>query len=418
MNDPRELVEHFFRHESGRLVALLTRSLGVGRLDLVEDVVQSALARALLTWSRRGVPDDPAAWLYRAARNLALDALRRDRVRDKILPRLAGMGEPVAEPLESPRFAEEIGDEPLRLLFLCCHDAVPLESRVALALRTVCGFSTPEIARALLTSEANAQKRIVRAKERLRDEPDLWELHGLPALRGRLDAVLATIYLLFNEGYAARADEPIRRDLCDEAARLGRMLVDHPAGDDPRVSALLALIGFHSARFDARLADGAWVLLDEQDRSKWDWAAIREAMRRLQDSLRGETVSRYHVEAAIAWEHCRAPSFEATDWRRIIDLYIALDRIAPSPVALLNRAIAESRLEGPRAALARLESVPASRIPVDYPLWHAVLGDLHLQAGNLDAARAAWTTALSHRPGRADADLLRKRLDNTPIDAS
>ncbi|MBY0397734.1 MAG: sigma-70 family RNA polymerase sigma factor, partial [Thermoleophilia bacterium] len=367
--EPRALVEHFFRHESGRLVALLTRSLGVGRLDLVEDVVQASLLQALQTWSRRGIPDDPAAWLYRAARNRAIDALRRSRVHAETLPKLAaGQGDEAPE-ADPALFPDEIGDEPLRLLFLCCHEAVPVESRVALALRTVCGFSTPEVARALLTTEANAQKRIARAKERLRDEPGAWEAPGLAPLRGRLDAVLAVIYLLFNEGYhATDADEPIRRDLCDEARRLALMLAHHPVGDDPRVFALLALIGFHAARFDARRTPaGALVLLDAQDRSAWDWALIRDAMGWMTRSARGDAVSRYHIEAAIAWEHARAPRFEETDWPRIAALYEALGRVAPSPLQILNLAIAEAHRDGPRAGLERLERVDPATIPADYP---------------------------------------------------
>ncbi len=184
-DQPRDLVEHFFRHESGRLVALLARSLGVGRLDLIEDVVQASLMQALQTWGHRGIPDDPAGWLYRTARNQAIDALRRERVQARILPHVTDSEEIKSD---EPLFAEEIADEPLRLLFLCCHESVPIESRVALALRTVCGFSTAEIARGLLTTDANVQKRIARAKGRLRDEPDAWESPGLSSLRGRLDA--------------------------------------------------------------------------------------------------------------------------------------------------------------------------------------------------------------------------------------
>src|SRR6516164_8025622 len=223
MSEPRALVEHFFRHAFGRLCAVLARSLGVRRLDLVDDVVQAALVQALETWSRRGVPEDPAGWLYRTARNLAIDALRRERTHARALPRLAeGAGwEP--PPIEA-HFADEIGDEPLRLLFVCCHEEVPTESRVALALRTLCGFSTAEIARALLTTEANVQKRIERARDRLRDLDVDFEAPAAPQLRARLDAVLSVIYLLFSQGcHSTHAEIPIRRDMCDEARRLAKM---------------------------------------------------------------------------------------------------------------------------------------------------------------------------------------------------
>ncbi len=416
MTESRDLVEHFFRHESGRLVALLTHSLGVSRLDLVEDVVQESLMQALQTWSRQGIPDDPAGWLYRAARNRAVDSLRRERVHTRILPRLAE-GQSAENSLpDQPHFREEIGDEPLRLLFLCCHEAVPIESRVALALRTVCGFSTAEIARALLTTEANAQKRIIRAKGRLRDEPGAWESPGLGPLRNRLDAVLAVVYLLFNEGYnGSHTDTPIRRDLCDEALRLARMLASHPVGDAPHVFALVAVLAFHTARFDARVSPtGNVVLLNEQDRSTWNWGLVREAMDWMARSATGDMLSRYHVEAAIAWEHVRAPSFDQTDWGRIISLYGTLQQIAPSPLHVLSRAIAEAHHDGPQAGLASLASVPLDEIPARYPIWLAVLGELHFRAGNFVAARDAWSHALVLEPPPYDRELIRNRLAECP----
>ncbi len=220
MSEPRALVEHFFRHEFGRLVAVLTRSLGVRRLELVEDVVQAALVQALETWSRRGVPEDPAGWLYRTARNLAIDALRRERTHAHALPRLADEAERESSPPDT-FFVDEIGDEPLRLLFVCCHEAVPAESRVAMALRSLCGFSTAEIARALLTTLANVQKRIERARDRLRELDVDFETPAAAQLCARLDAVLTVIYLLFSQGcHVTHGDAPIRRDLCDEARRL------------------------------------------------------------------------------------------------------------------------------------------------------------------------------------------------------
>src|SRR5262245_32644946 len=318
MSEPRAPVEHFFRHEFGRLVAVLTRSLGVRRLALVEDVVQAALVQAMETWSRRGVPEDPAAWLYRTARNLAVDALRRERVLAQALPRLGDDAERELSPVEA-YFAGEIGDEPLRLLFVCCHEAIPAESRIALALRMLCGFSTAEIARALLTTEANVQKRIERARDRLRELNIDFDTPAADQLCARLDAVLAVVYLLFSQGcYVTHDDMPIRRDLCDEAGRLARMLAAHPVGDVPAGHALLALMCFHAARFDARVAlDGAIVLLEEQDRSAWNWGDVREGMAWLARSAAGDELTRYHVEAGIAWEHCRAPTFADTDWRRI-----------------------------------------------------------------------------------------------------
>ena len=297
MSEPRALVEHFFRHEFGRLGAVLTRSLGVRRLELVEDVVQAALLQALEVWSRRGVPEDPGGWLYRTARNLAIDALRREQVLARMLPRLAEDVEPHL-PLHEAHFANEIGDEPLRLLFVCCHEAVPVESRVALALRMLCGFSTAEIARALLTTEVNVQKRIERARDRLRTLDVEFDTPAPDQLHARLDAVLAVVYLLFSQGcHVTHGDAPIRRDLCDEALRLARMLAAHPVGENvTAVHALLALMCFHGARFDARIAvDGAIVLLEEQDRSTWNWDEIREGMEWLARSAAGDELSLIHI---------------------------------------------------------------------------------------------------------------------------
>jgi RNA polymerase sigma-70 factor (ECF subfamily) len=411
MSKPRALVEHFFRHEFGRLAAALTRSLGVCRLDLVDDVVQAALVRALETWSRRGVPEDPAGWLYRTARNLAIDALRRERTHAEALPRLAEADERESLPSEA-HFAGEIGDEPLRLLFVCCHEEVPAESRVAMALRTLCGFSTAEIARALLTTEANAQKRIERAREQLRELDVDFDTPDATRLGVRLDAVLAVVYLLFSQGcHVTHGDVPIRRDLCDEARRLARMLAAHPVGDVPAVHALLALMCFHGARFDARIAlDGAVVLLGEQDRIAWNWSDVREGMAWLARSAAGGELTRYHVEAGIAWEHCRAPTFADTDWQRIAELYDTLDRIAPSPLNSLNRAVAEAYLHGPQAGLDRLAAVPPENVPIRYPGWHTVIGELHFRLGQVSAAEHAWREALRLTTARADREFLSRRL--------
>lgn len=418
MSEPRALVEHFFRHEFGRLCAVLTRSLGVRRLALVEDVVQGALVQALETWSRRGVPDDPAGWLYRTARNLAIDALRRERTHERATSRLRHDARQVADDVEresSPveaHFADEIGDEPLRLLFVCCHEAVPAESRVAIALRTLCGFSTAEIARALLTTEVNVQKRIERARDRLRELEVEFDTPGAAELGARLDVVLAVVYLLFSQGcHVTHGDLPIRRDLCDEARRQARMLASHSVGDVPPVHALLALMCFHAARFDARVAlDGAIVLLEEQDRSAWNWGDVREGMAWLAKSAAGDELTRYHVEAAIAWEHCRAPTFAETDWRRIAELYDTLERIAPSPLHALNRAVAEAYLHGPQARLDRLAAVPPYSVPHRYPGWHAVIGELHFRLGRHAAAERAWRAALCVTTARADREFLDRRL--------
>ncbi len=309
-------------------------------------------------------------------------------------------------------FADEIGDEPLRLLFVCCHEAVPAESRVPLAQRTLCGFSTAEIARALLTTDANVQKRIERARDRLRElDVDF----DTPAA-AQLDAVLAVVYLLFSQGcHVTHGDMPIRRDLCAEARRLARMLAAQSVGDVPAVHALLALMCFHAARFDTRVAlDGAIVLLEEEDRGAWNWSDVREGMAWLARSAAGDELTRYHVEAGIAWEHYRAPTFADTDWRRIAELYDTLERIALSPLNSLNRAVAEAYLHGSQAGLDRLAAVPPDNVPARYPGWPTVIGEFHFRLGRHSATERAWREALRLTTARADREFLRRRDSSRP----
>jgi RNA polymerase sigma factor (sigma-70 family) len=414
MTEPGQLVEHFFRHEYGRIVAVLVRSLGIRHLELAEDCVQDAMRRALQSWGQGRIPDEPAGWLLRAARRLAIDSLRRTGMHERWL----GTQDPEAVPGGSSRQAietigHEIGDEPLRLLFLCCHPGIPAEAGVALALKTVAGFGTREIAAALLSEEATIQKRIERARSRLRElSLELEPLHH-PWMKQRLSAVRAAIYLLFNEGYlSSQAEMPIRHDLCEEALRLARLLGKHPVGDDPETHALAGLICLHSARSTARVDPaGALVLLDDQDRRAWDAGLIREGMEWMRRSAVGENLSRYHVEAAIAWEHSRAADLGETDWGRIISLYELLARMTGGPVIELNRAVAESRLLGPRVALQRLDDVPRDSLPKRWALWHAVRGQLCWEAGQPKLAMEHLEKALAESRSPTEQKLIRDRLE-------
>ncbi len=264
------LVEHFFRHEYGRLVALLTRKVGVTHLVRVEDAVQGALLAALTAWTASGLPDDPGAWLYRVASNNLIGDLRRGSGRRRILERTARAVSVLGES-KAPYFACEVADDVLRMLFVCCDDAIPRESQLVLALKTLCGFSTGEIALRLFTSEANVYKRLARARDRLRRAPPDLGTPSLDALTSRLSSVHAVLYLLFNEGYlSAHAEQAIRRELCDEAVRLATLLAEHPVGAVPETFALLALMHLHAARLAARQdGDGGLLLLEEQDRALW-----------------------------------------------------------------------------------------------------------------------------------------------------
>ncbi|OOC03912.1 RNA polymerase sigma factor [Amycolatopsis azurea] len=375
MSRPAGVVEHLFRHSAGRIVATLARVLGPERLDLAEEAVADALEQALRTWPQCGVPDNPRGWLFRAARNRAIDVVRREQTLRALLPRLGEL-----DGFEVDRRT----DDELVLMLLCCHPALPTVSQVALTLKTVGGLGVNEIAAALLTKPATVAQRLVRAKKWLRESGRPLTLPGPDALESRVDSVLAVLYLLFNEGYDATAGEvAVRGELCGEAIRLGRLLLAEPKTDLPRVRALVALMLLQASRLPARVdRDGDLLLLDEQDRDRWDHAMIAEGTRLFERACTGPEMSAFHVEAAIALCHSAAPP---PDWRRIVGLYDDLLALRPSPVARLNRAIALSMVDGAFAGIAELEAVEAD-LP-DYTLLPAVLGALWLRAG--DPARAA-----------------------------
>ena len=416
MTTPR-LVEHFVRHDYGRLVATLTRRVGFRHIEVVEDAVQSALMAALSAWTEQSLPADPGAWLYKAAYNQLIQALRRESRRLKIRHNAAEeLGERIDDAV-SARFADEIRDDMLRMLFVCCDESIPRESQLVLALKTLCGFSTAEIALRLFTSEGNIHKRLGRARDRLREiAPDV-DAPPLDELRPRLPGVHAVLYLLFNEGYlSAHAEQAIRRELCDEAVRLTTLLGEHPVGATPETFALLALMHLHAARLGARVdGAGGLLLLEEQDRSLWDHEGISMGMEWLQRSAAGEAFSRFHAEAAIAAEHCLAASYPQTRWKEIADLYAMLEALAPSPLHTLNRAVAVAEWQGPAAGLAVIEGLePPAWLAGSY-LWDAVLGDLHGRAGHWEIAREHRERALASAPTSAVRELLRRRLTDAPI---
>jgi RNA polymerase sigma factor (sigma-70 family) len=386
-----DFVEHFFRREYGRLVALLTRKAGVRNIELVEDAVQSALLTALTAWTAQGLPDDPGAWLYRVAHNNLMGDLRQKAGRLRILERAVDAVPQSSDHPAPSYFASEVADDMLRMLFICCDDAIPRESRLVLALKTLCGFSTAEIALRLFTSEANVHKRLARARDKLRAVPADTQTPPLETLQSRLPSVHGVLYLLFNEGYlSAHAEQAIRLELCDEAIRLTTLLVEHPVGAVPETCALLALMQLHSARLGGRLdATGGLLLLEEQDRSLWDRERMRLGAEWLERAAQRDVFSRFHAEAGIAAEHCFAPSFGETRWKEIADLYAMLERIDPSPLHTMNRAVAAAEWQGPEAGLAVLRALATPPWLTDSYLWDAVVGDLHQRAGHPDIAAAA-----------------------------
>jgi RNA polymerase sigma-70 factor (ECF subfamily) len=406
-----ELPEHYFRHEFGRLVAVLSRRFGLGRVEQCEDAAQTALLRALSSWPRSGVPDDKGAWLYRVAYNHMLDVLRGERragaagnvLRDE-------PGDP--PPADDVYLEREVKDDELRLLFVCADPAIPRESQLVLALKILCGFSTDEIARRLFQKQEAIFKRLQRARGTLRENAVVVSAPPVAEFSERVPAVLQMLYLLFNEGYSsAQPDQLIRRELCEEAVRLALLLVEHPVGARPEADALLALFYLHAARFDARVdGAGGLLLLEDQDRSRWDRELIEVGLSYLHRAARGEQFSRFHVEAAIAVEHCLAASYAETRWGEITRLYEALDRFAPSPLNTLNRAIALAEWQGPSAGLAVLMALDPPRWLLGYYLWDATLGELHRREGAFERARKHLQRALDAAPTHAEKALIRRRL--------
>ncbi|HEX6099353.1 MAG TPA: sigma-70 family RNA polymerase sigma factor [Thermoanaerobaculia bacterium] len=395
MTDVHGLVDHLFRHSAGQMVATLTRVFGAEHLSLAEEVVQDALIAAMQQWGLRGVPENPRGWLFQVARNRALDQLRRESTLRAKEPELLNVfRESVVE--NGPGFAHELRDDQLRMMLMCCHPAIPRESRVALTLKTVGGFSVDEIARAFLTRKEAIAQRLVRAKKLIRDESIPMEMPSRTELPSRLESLFEVLYLLFNEGYSAHAGEDlVRTDLCYEAIRLVRQLVDHPASSLPEAHALLALMLMQGARLPARVdSAGELATLEEQNRALWDQRMLAEGLRALGRSARGERLTAYHVEAAIASCHAVAPSFEETDWPAIIGHYDQLLALKPTPVVALNRAIAVAMAEGPQAGLteiARIAEHPALR---DYLPLPAILGELHLRTGDRERAAEHFSRAL------------------------
>ena len=408
-----KLVEHFFRHEYGRLVAVLSRRVGVQHIEAIEDAVQSALMKALDGWPRVGLPDEPSAWLTRVAHNELIGELRGRADRRRLLERHGDelLGAPEEDP-ECLVAAGAMEDDLLRMLFVCCDDDIPVESQLVLALKTLCGFGTGEIALRLFTSEANVYKRLARARTRLQQDPPRLEGLSREQYSARLPAVHKILYLLFTEGYLSYHSEmAIRRELCSEAIRLAERLANHPVGSVPETFALLALMHLHAARMTARQdGSGGLLLLEEQDRGLWDPSEIRIGLGWLARSARGDTFSRYHAEAGIAAEHCLAPSFRETRWERVVECYALLERIAPSALHRLNRAVALAEWRGAAAGLALLQGFEPPRWLAGSYLWSAVLADLHRRTGDRHSASAYRDAALGSAPTPAVKELLQRRL--------
>lgn len=412
---PQHQIDHVFRHHYGQLVASLAKRVGIEHLALVEDAVQEAMAAALVSWPIKGKPQEEVAWFYQVAYRKLMSGFRSDKRKQNLLIQQALIITDEQASLQEGDLqvplSKEMADDLLALLFVTCDPAISMPSQLVFTLKSLCGFNIKEISKRLFISKANVYKRFERAKQALKNaDLDSAKLSNTE-LNKRLPSVYKVLYLIFTEGYlSSHPDNAIRMDLCQEAIYLTQALSQHAIGDKAETLALLALMYFHLARMDSRQGEGGLILLADQDRHHWHQGHIKTAMDYLIKSAQGEQVSRYHLEASIAAEHCFAPSIKATNWQRIIETYSKLERITPSPLLGLNRAIAISHHEGPTAAIVALAEIAKPDWFSTSYHYYAVKADLLFQAGETQSAKNEAQKAVEQAPSKQVKDLLRKRF--------
>lgn len=414
MSDPRATLEHLFRHESGKLVAALTRIFGTHNLELAEDVVQETLIKALDNWKFHGVPANPSGWLFTVARNHALDVLRRERHQKEFSAEFGALLKSeysAGVTLKNNLSGHTIEDEQLRMMFVCCHPSIQEEAQVAMILKTLCGFSSAEIAHAFLTNEETITKRLYRARQQFREQRIAFSIPTADEIPERCENVLTAIYLIFNEGYhTSYHPDAIREDLVEEAIRLGNLLLSNPLTRQPDVYALLALMCFQAARLYERVdKDGMLLHLRHQNRSKWNRALIDQGIYFLELASTGEQISAYHLEAGIAHEHCIAPDYNHTNWAHIIQLYDWLVQIKPDGLVGLNRLIAVAELYGPEKALEEFNKLPLDSLRGN-SLVPAVLAEWHMQLGNHQLSRKHLKDAINLTGSPSEKKFLEQKL--------
>lgn len=409
-----QVISHLFRHESGRMAAVLARLLGPDELDTAHDIVQDALVKAMEVWPFHGIPQNPSAWLYKVAKNKAIDHIRAIQSKTKAQTEIQielksewGMSSRMNELFRD----EEIQDSVLRMAFVCCHPSIPPESQIALTLKTLGGLTSLEIAHAFLTSEETITKRIYRAKEKIKEEHLSLEFPVSAELMMRMDSVLKVLYLLFNEGYnSSHPNVLIREDLCEEAMRLCYLLVQNKETNLPKVRALMALMCLQTARFPSRVNDaGAKILLQDQDRSKWNQPLVVRGLNFLRDAFSGDQLTEYHVEAAIASVHSIAKDFSDTNWKELLRLYETLYEMKPSPMVALNKAIALGYAHTPLEGIQALEKIIGLK---DHYLYLASLGNFHIMNGDKALARKFFSEAMTRTTSNSELELLKRKIDS------
>ncbi len=409
------ILETHYRKDSGQLVSILTKIFGPANIEMAEDVVQDAMLEALNHWKEKGVPDNPSAWLMQTAKNKALNILKRDKYKFEYASNQLYLlqdewsDESAIEQMFSD---EEIKDDQLRMMFVCCHPEIGKESQTTLILKTLCGFTISEIARAYLSSVATITKRLVRSRQTIRDLNIPFDLPPNENLAERLESVLETIYLLFNEGYSASdGDEHIRMNICSEAIRLCRIISELPSGKNSATFSLLALMCLNASRFGARISkDGDIILLNEQNRSLWNQALIQSGINYLQKAADQGMINTYYIQAAISSCHCIAPSYDQTNWAEILNLYNLLIRIDQSPVVQLNRVVAFSKVYGQADALKELDIISKSGSLENYYLFYAVKGELLMELSNWADARINFEKASSLTSNNSELKVISKKI--------
>ena len=399
------------------MVSVLTKIFGAENLETAEDVVQQTFIDAMQVWKLKGVPDNPSAWLYRVAKNKAIDVIRKNKHSqlydfsdsERVLLKSEYT---LATTMENLWKEELVKDDMLRMMFACCHSDISEENQITLILKTLCGFSTAEIAKTFLTSEDTVSKRLYRTKEFFRQNKIKMEIPSEHELKKRTDAVLNSIYLLFNEGYnSTHSDELIRKDLIDEAMLLCKLLTENKGTQLPEVFALMALMCFHSSRIASRLTpEGEIILLSRQDRSKWNYNLISEGNAYMDKAAFGGKISSYHIEAAIAFEHCIADNFEKTNWERILELYDWLCKSNPSDITEINRAVVILKLHGASAALTALNDLKDKNKTENYYLYQSLLGEIYREQNSKAKAKSHYEKAIKLTHSDKEKKLLNEKI--------